>query len=486
MDVSVSSTQLGVLANERTDLTVEEIEYLQLLLQDWTLMADLAFADLVLWLPTWNVAGFIAVAQIRPSTSRTHIPDDLVSHFAPKGRHFELDRAMTTGQVAYGAPAEGHEITMAIPVRRDGKTIAILGRYAAAPQPGRLESIYAHLSDVLTDMVMQGEFPRPSGDDQGTGGRGGAPRVGDGLIVMDKLGAITFASPNARSAFRRLGIGIDIEGQVLADLVARLNKPGRPIDDTLALVARGRIQATSEIEGANSAATLRSIPLVRTGQPHGTIMLVRDVTDIRRREQALLGKDATIREIHHRVKNNLQTVASLLRLQSRRLTDDSAKDAIAEAVRRVGAIAVVHDLLAHEPADVVNFDEVISRVVALTIETTGGVNPQHKLVGKFGQLSSDLATPMSLVLAELVANAVEHGSPRGPESCVTVKCSRAADYIQVDVSDEGPGIELPVADTNGLGLSIVNTLVQDELHGEITFELQPTGGTNVRLVIPLN
>ena len=100
-----------------------------------------------------------------------------------------------------------------------------------------------------------------------------------------------------------------------------------------------------------------------------TLILVRDVSDLRRREQALLGKDAAIREIHHRVKNNLQTVASLLRLQGRRLTDESAKIAIAEAGRRVATIAVVHDLLAHNPGDVVDFDEVAARVVRLTIET---------------------------------------------------------------------------------------------------------------------
>ena len=485
MDVSVSATQLSVLANERTTLSSADIDHLQSFVEDWTLLSDLAFADLILWLPTSDDDGFIAAAQIRPSTSRTHIPDDLIGHFAPSGKHHELDRAYSTGQIAYGAPTIGHEITMASPVQRDGKTIAILGRYAGAPQPGRLESIYAHLSDVLTEMVMHGEFPRPSGDDQDNGGRGGTPRVGDGLIVTDKAGAITFASPNARSAFRRLNIGIDIEGQIFAELVARLNKPGRPIDDTLNLVSRGRIQATAEIEGVNSAATLRSFPLVRGGQPSGTIMLVRDVTDIRRRERALLGKDATIREIHHRVKNNLQTVASLLRLQSRRLTDDAAKDAIAEAVRRVTAIAVVHDLLAYEPADVVNFDDVISRVVALTIETTG-TGAGHQINGTFGQLPSDLATPTSLVLAELVANAVEHGSPRGAASVVTVTCSRSDEAIQVEVIDEGPGIALPVDTSNGLGLSIVKTLVNDELHGDITFTHHQDGGTVVRLVITLN
>lgn len=478
-------TPLATLAAERTDLSAPELDQLEALLADWSLLADLAFADLLLWLPTWNDTGFIVAAQVRPSTARTHIPDDLVGHFAPKGRHFELDRAFSSGQVAYGAPKPEHDVTMAIPVRFAGKTIAVIGRYAGISQPGRLESMYAQLTDVLTEMVVAGHFPKRSGNDQGTGGRGGAPRIGDGLIVLDKAAAISFASPNARSAFRRLGIAIDIEGQPLADLVSRLNRRGVPVDDTLALVANGRIQGTAEVEGASAAVTLRSIPLIRDGAAFGTIVMVRDVSDLRRREKALLGKDAAIREIHHRVKNNLQTVASLLRLQGRRLGDPVAQAAIAEAVRRVGTIAVVHDLLAHDPGEVVNFNDVAARVVGLTIETAAPIQAKYSLEKNFGELPSEKATPLALVLAELVANAVEHAGADRAEVNFQVGSTRKTSSIEIEVVDDGPGIELPVDTSRGLGLSIVTTLVRDELKGEIEFSHVAPHGTKVCLEIPL-
>jgi two-component sensor histidine kinase len=344
-------------------------------------------------------------------------------------------------------------------------------------------------------MLSSGAFPRVTHNDQGTGGRGGAPRVGDGMIFLDKSGTIEFASPNATSAFRRLGVAIDVEGQVLADLVSQLNRQGVPINDTLSLVARGRIQATAELEGTQSSATLRSIPLVSYDEntstlgPAGTLVLMRDVTDLRRREQALLGKDAAIREIHHRVKNNLQTVASLLRLQSRRLKDTSAQLELAEAGRRIATIAIVHDLLAHNPGEAVDFDEVFGRVIPLSIETASIVEVKTQFNGEFGILQSDMATTLALVLAELVANSVEHAAAGRGLVNVVVEVHRTEQQISVSVTDDGPGIALPATDGRGLGLAIVTTLVAEELGGSITFEHVDGNaelrGTRVVVSLPL-
>ena len=494
--MNVTSTELPGIAAERTDLSPAEVEHLQLLLSDWTMIADLAFADLILWLPTWNEAGFVAAGQIRPATARTHIPKDITGNFAPRGRHVELDRAFLTGEIWSGQPDEQHEITQAIPISFLGRTIAVLGRYSSSSEAGRLESIYDRIAQIIFEMLSSGAFPRVTHNDQGTGGRGGAPRVGDGMIFLDKTGTIEFASPNATSAFRRLGVAIDVEGQVLADLVSQLNRQGVPINDTLSLVARGRIQATAELEGTHSSATLRSIPLVSSNEgadglsPAGTLVLMRDVTDLRRREQALLGKDAAIREIHHRVKNNLQTVASLLRLQGRRLKDPAAQLELAEAGRRIATIAIVHDLLAHNPGEAVDFDEVFGRVIPLSIEAASTVEVKTQFNGEFGILQSDVATTLALVLAELVANSVEHAAAERGFVNIEVAAQRTETRIEVSITDDGPGISLPVAQSSGLGLAIVTTLVAEELGGSIKFEHVDENaelrGTRVVVSLPLN
>ena len=491
--MSTTETELPYLAQARTDLTAEEVSRLEALLSEWTLISDLAFADLLLWLPTWNEAGFVVAGQIRPATARSHIHDDLVGHFAPRGRHFELDRAFASGTITNGAPTESHAVTQAIPVKFGERTIAVLGRYSGASQTGRLEEVYEKCVTDLLNMVTLGEFPRPNDNDQGTGGRGGAPRVGDGLMILDQKGRIEYASPNARSAFRRLGFSIDLENHSLSELVSKLNRRGVPINDTLSLVARGRIQATAELHSGKSAATLRSIPITSNGTQTSTLVLVRDVTDLRRREQALLGKDAAIREVHHRVKNNLQTVASLLRLQGRRLTDESARIAIAEAGRRVATIAVVHDLLAHNPGDLVDFDEVAQRVVRLTIEAGLPVEVDLRMNFNFGRLPTDQATPFALILAELVSNCLEHAAKGRNQVAIEIKATSNSNSYQLSVCDDGPGIEPNQDLEKGIGIPIVTTLVKDELNGNIRFMPNPglaknTGefnqGTCIEIEVP--
>src|SRR5689334_21468865 len=113
-----------------------------------------------------------------------------------------------------------------------------------------------------------------------------------------------------------------------------------------------------EAESRRGATVLfRAMPLRPADKPAGALVLVRDVTEVRRRDRALLSKDATIREIHHRVKNNLHTVAALLRMQARRSGDPSVRQALGESVRRVASIAMVHETLSTSPDDRVDLDQ---------------------------------------------------------------------------------------------------------------------------------
>ena len=169
----------------------------------------------------------------------------------------------------------------------------------------------------------------------------------------------------------------------------------------------------SEVEARGAVVLRRLLPLTRDHEVLGGLMLVREVTELRRHERLLLYKDATIREIHHRVKNNLQTVASLLRLQSRRLSSEEARQALGESVRRISSIALVHETLSQDSRQRVSFDKVASRLAAML--TTGLTDPEHPiqvdLEGAAGELPAEVATPLALVLSELLQNAVEHAFP---------------------------------------------------------------------------
>ena len=221
------------------------------------------------------------------------------------------------------------------------------------------------------------------------------------------------------------------------------------------------------------------------------MILVRDVTDLRRRDRILLSKDATIREIHHRVKNNLQTIAALLRLQGRRLRSPEAQEAIEESERRIRSIAIVHETLSRESADVVNFAEIVGPLVRVVEETvsTPELRLHFDVQGDAGELPGDIATPLAVALNELMQNAVDHAFPADDhcpaEGHVRVELTRRDGELDVEVVDDGVGLppDFSLESSRGLGLSIVQGLVMSELGGSI--EMRDDHGTRVSLRVPL-
>jgi two-component sensor histidine kinase len=491
------------LVRTRTDLGPADLEWLHRLLADWQLVSDLSFADLVLWLPLRGAgatdprrsAGFVAAAHVRPSTGPTAHHDDLVGTEVPRGRRPQLDRAHDEQRICRERdpdwPGDVPVREETIPVVRGAEVVAVVSRHtnlAAARTPSRLELTYLRTADDLAVMISQGRFPVTGVDHQVLL----APRVGDGLLRLDERGIVTFASPNAVSAYRRLGLAADLVGTHLGDATSALSRQTAPVDEALSMMVSGWAHREVEVEASGTTVRLRVIPLTPDGVRTAALVLCRDVTEVRRRERELVGKDATIREIHHRVKNNLQTVAALLRLQARRLPagETGAREALREAERRIGSIAVVHETLSQERSDIVDFDEVADRVVALTGEVSAAGPVQVRREGTFGLLPPEVATPLALVLVELVQNAVEHGlRDRGGSVLVAVRRQPAVTgggtVLAVGVADDGaglpPGFDPAAA---GLGLQIVRTLVEGELGGTLRLGTAEPGA-RVDLELPL-
>ena len=311
------------LVRSHTDLDDDDVAWLQLIQADWQIIADLSFADLVLWLPDRDGRGFWAAGQMRPTTGPTAYVDDVIGSFVPAGRRPMLDEALARGRlVREGDPEWRDHVPVrveTIPVRRADRVIAVIGRNTnllGVRTPSRLELSYLQTAADLTQMIARGTFPVPGQRSD----HADSPRVGDGFVRVDATGRVGYASPNALSVFRRLGLSGDLDGLVLAD-VARALVPSRqrPDEERLSAVLAGRIHGDTELAADDVAVILRSVPLQPEEERIGALVLLRDVTDLRRRDRELVTKDATIREIHHRVKNNLQTVAALLRMQARRI-----------------------------------------------------------------------------------------------------------------------------------------------------------------------
>jgi len=314
--------------------------------------------------------------------------------------------------------------------------------------------------------------------------------VGDGFVRVDAAGKVTYASPNALSVYRRLGHGQDLTGLNLAETTRGLVPPRRrPDEETLSAVLGGRMHRDTEIQTDTVALILRSIPLRPQGDHIGALILLRDVTDLRRRDRELVTKEATIREIHHRVKNNLQTVAALLRLQARRMDAPGAKAALEEAVRRVGSIAIVHEMLSQAVEEHVEFDDIADRLGTMVTEV-GAMSGQVAVrrEGTFGVLASDTATALAMVLTEVLQNAVEHGYAEERSGKVVVRARRLVGRLHVDVEDDGIGLPdgFDLDASTSLGLSIVRTLVESELDGQLEVTSAPGRGTRVSVDLPVD
>jgi two-component sensor histidine kinase len=312
------------------------------------------------------------------------------------------------------------------------------------------------------------------------------------VVRLDYDGIITYASPNAVSAIHRLGWPGEVMGGSMSEIVTSVLRDSSPVDEGLPLVLTGRQPWRTEVGSRAAIVTMRAIPLTEAGQRFGALLLLRDVSELRRREQELLTKDATIREIHHRVKNNLQSVAALLRLQARRTDDEQARAALQEAERRVGTIALVHDTLSKGFDETVDFDEVADqgfRAVAEVAAYDKRIERQ-RTGDSFGRLRAEDATSLAMILSELVQNAIEHGFPGDTGGTVAVDVKRvvgvpgAPDVLTVKIADDGVGIGTERRPGSGLGTQIVQSLVQD-LRGTIRWTPAEPHGTQVTFTAAL-
>jgi two-component sensor histidine kinase len=488
---------LTELARIHTSLEGHAIGHLQRLVAGWGLLADFCFADLLLFVPTTDAPDgerFIVLGQVRPSTSQTVYRADWIGTTVDAEERPIVTRAYQLGEIIEGettiSALKERVRVLCIPIRWRGEVIGILTRESAPSfgrQPGELERTYVSIFNRLARMIAAGDFPFDAQDAETEE----APRVGDGVILLDASARVEYTSPNGVSALHRIGVHANAEG-------LRFDELG--MDDTVVRTAFSiAAPVTEEVEhGGEVTVLIRCIPLIDHGVVSGAVVLTRDISELRRRDRLLMSKDATIREIHHRVKNNLQTISSLLRLQARRFTSPEAKLAIEESVRRIRSIALVHETLSREAGDDVAFIEIVRPLVRMVEE--GMSSPDRpvrfRVEGEAGFLPAIVATPLAVVLNELLQNAIDHAFPldldlQPSPGSVVVRLDNDGERLRATVVDDGVGLSdgFSLDAATGLGLSIVRTLVTTELNGTIDLH-RGTGpkdrpGTVVEIDVPV-
>ena len=479
----------------RPDLDNYDREWLHQLVADWQVIADLSFADLLLIVQNGD-GRYIIAEQCRPSTVMSLREEDVVGKEVDEDLYGELDLAMRSGSVfrstVLRTVGKSAVCNVYAPVRHNGKTLGLVVRetnMATRESNGRYESESINAGKQLYEMIPRGQFPYCDS----VMSQRHIARVSDGFIVLTVDGVVRYASPNAISCFRRLGSLRAMIGQYLSEIGTQLLHKNDPVPETLPLVLSGKAAVDSELDANRSAVSMRSLPLYDANGRTGGIVLCRDVTELRRREKELQTKDAAISEIHHRVKNNLQSVSALLRLQARKTKSQEVKKELAEAQRRVQTIAMVHEGLSQTVDEIVDFDKVISKLLKMSVDLAT-MRDQHidiDFIGKFGMMPAQDATPLSLVLTELITNAIEHGFEGRKEGHITISVGRGGNNLNVVVEDDGVGLEqeenngMARSSGSGLGTQIINTFVKNDFGGTVRWKPRREGGTRVILDMKL-
>ena len=311
------------------------------------------------------------------------------------------------------------------------------------------------------------------------------------MLIVDKHGIIRYMSAVAENQYRRLGYVDNLVGEQISELETNEYICFRSMERGVCLEQR--------IQEADQLWIKRSIPLFppqpsgplgrfrrASGEPVGALVFIQDITEEVRREQELKIKSALIQEVHHRVKNNLQTLASLLRMEAQRAKSAPLRETLRQTIGRVLSIAVVHEFLSRGETSDISIREVCSRIGA---EVSGGVlNPQKRVQvaveGDNFALPAQQATSCALAVNELVLNAVEHAFNDRDGGSISIRLLETDASMVIEIADDGVGLppDFDPSTTPSLGLQIVQTLVRDDLRGQL--EILNGPGVTARISFP--
>lgn len=452
-------------------------------------LADLLRADVTLYAP--DAAGVQAVAEAEPSTVPSIHEESRIGRGLASVESQSIARVISTGRPArrlsrmlwHGVPT----VQDVFPVRHAGVAVAALvcDTGLIEHERGRRKSpIYRRAVDRVRSAALDGELLDVAS----------LARLGerDGPLVVDAHGTIVYISSLAESYYRKLGYTQSLLGRAVEDLKT---------DESLVHEAleRGTCLERTSAEGpyvwtrwaipfrSEQAGWMRHLGLA-SGRRDAVLLFVRDITEERLKEQELQIRATMIQEIHHRVKNNLQTIASLLRLQARRTGSPEIGDVLRQTINRILSIALVHEFLSHKEGSIIDVKEVCVRI--LNEVTQGILDPEKRIrfsvEGPNVSLPAQQATSCALIVNELLQNAVKHAFVGRTEGRVVVQLRDLGEACQVEIVDDGRGVG-PGFDTRhegSLGLQIVRTLVREDLRGEFQIASVDRQGVRATITFP--
>ena len=464
------------LCRAQTWLTMLQISLLARMAIVFPFLADLAHGELKVYVKAKAPEYFLVIAQQRPHTVYLPGKDSAVGKLVRCIEEPLIKETFQTGKPARGKREwnYGSMIDMFTFGIHDGDKVIGVLNFEVDLDKLSIEG-YSHLLDAAVAVlyharhILNPEQFRPI-------------TASDGIIITDAHSRIVFADAAAQRIYRVLGVG-SLRGGHLFDRQMTQH------------VTRETVETErpwqKEITAGGLILIRREIVIREGGNLCMRIVIISDVTETRAKDKEIRIKSAVIQEIHHRVKNNLQAIASLLRIQARRAKTAEVKAALKESVNRILSISVVHEYLSQQGSEDIDVQEVMGHIFDLAARnmTDREFTIRTEFRGPRLILPSKCASSVALVLNELVLNAMEHAFTGRKSGLIGLVVQEDENHWHLDFYDDGVGLpeDFETRPRHSLGLTIVQTLVEGDLGGTFSIENDERGpghGTHACLRIP--
>ncbi len=462
------------LCQEFTDLSEEDIEIILGVASTLQATAELMEANVFLDCMSKNGKA-IVVAEAEPVSGRSSYTGSVIGRYALEENEPAVYETLRDGMVIKYVRAVTQESKYVIqntaPIRnKSGRVIAVL----ILEQASFDKDLYKDLDDSrpifdtsYEDMPEEFEYIDENMDFI-------TENIDNSIIIFNKRGVAIYANKLADELYKSLGYNEKIVGSKFDSL----SLDGRNFSQ----VEKNRGRMASEINVNNYFLEVKYNVMGNDKNIKGVNMTVLDVTEKVLKEKELMMKSVVIKEIHHRVKNNLQTVISLLRLQSRRVDNEYLQKAFQESISRISSIAITHELLAKEGIDEVYIIEIIKKLSENMIRYVSrpDLEVDIEILGDDFSIDSDRSTSIALVINEIIQNSIEHGFINREKGKISIMVSKFKNKVAIDIVDDGVGFDTGDLEIKNLGLNIVNQLVRDKLAGNLKIS-SSSGGTRVHI-----
>ncbi|EGS29975.1 signal transduction histidine kinase [Peptoniphilus sp. oral taxon 375 str. F0436] len=454
------SGKIKKLCQDYTNLTEEDIEILENLNTFLPLLSETHGGDVFIDCKTWDSNAAIVVAEaLKPGTS---YQETVIGKLAYRENEPAALRTLSTGVRTLrlaGVSQENNPILQTTTaIRNQGKIIGVL------IIENDVSEEFIEKNKLIENQMY--ENPKTSSFIPIV-----SDYVVDSLLIFNKEGTLQYANNSAKTFYRFLGYKEDLEGMNFINLALE--------DISFERILQEKYLETKELFIGENCYNIK-YSLFQGDQR--LIMIIRDQTQLMRQKKALISKSVAIQEIHHRVKNNLQTIASLLRMQSRRNQNPQLNIAFQESINRILSIATTHEILAKDLDGHILITDLIKKVLSNTIYT-GQNEMRVKEVQVYGDptyIDADKGTTLALVINELVSNAYEHAFKPGDQGVINIQVKRDVFKNHIIVEDNGCGFNPEEENSNSFGLNIVKGLIQETLQGDVHFSSSEEG-TQIKL-----